>query len=251
MAELTVIIATLMRPSLQQTVKSVKESNVEVNLLTRYDPKVNEYVSRDRAVKDAKTKYIAFVDDDAYYEPGALRNALKHLEEHKFVEGMVQGNLWGKGFVQFRQSHLGIGTAQFMWKEAYEDLGGFRLDWGRSPHSGWRMDTSLLYDFLKRYGEDEYLYADDVLVTHPNSMQSQWSPRIEWLFWRTYEEYVRKYVLPIDGRLPALIRHSDLMDDAVKYIPQGMDEIIFNYHKGIVTDEAFDALKKTIEKVKK
>lgn len=207
MKQIAIIIATLNRPSLQDTIRSIKAQNVDVELLVRCDPNVNEYKSRDLAIKDSTAPYIAFIDDDAYYEPNAIKNALKYLKKgYVFVEGLLQGDFFGTGFTRLTQSNLGVGTAQFMTREAYDKVGGFRLDWGTEPKTGWRMDTALLYDIFREYGEEKYIHAEDVVITHPRMMQSAINPDVEHKFYLEYKSYVEKYILPIDPRLQQYVK---------------------------------------------
>lgn len=246
MRKLDVVIATLMRPSLRDTLASVRIQtvpDVAIKPMVRYDPEISEYASRDLAIKDSDADYIAIIDDDAYYEGDVMSRVVPELESFGFIDGVVRGNIFGRGVETFDHPYLGIGTALFMTREAYDRTGGFRLDWGTDPHCGWRMDTALEYEFLKRNKGQGYKHMPDVIINHPNPMQSQWSPRIEWMFYREYQHYVEKYILPLDGRLPDMIKHADILDLAVKHLGGRMDDIILAYHKGIILPQAYNELR--------
>lgn len=245
MKKFAVVVATLMRPSLSTTIDSIRKQvvkGVEVYPMVRYDPKINEYASRDLAVQDTDAEYIAFLDDDAYYPPGILQRAYDLLQEYEFVDGAIRGNVFNRGEELFDYPYLSIGTAMFMTRGAYDKAGGFRLDWGRLPDDGWRMDTAILYSFLRNNRDKGYIHAGVLVVNHPNVMQSQWNPLIEWQFYRDYQKYVEKYILPLDGRLPDMIKHGDILDAAVKVLGPAMNDIILKYHRGVIVEAAYNEL---------
>lgn len=251
MKKIAVVVATLMRKSLLTTTMSVQNQyipDVSIQLMTRYDPQINEYASRDLAVKDSDADYLAFLDDDAFYTPDTLSKAYAHLQSNEFVDGVIAGNIFGNGAQIFDFPGLAVGTALFMTREAYDKAGGFRLDWGTEPGDGWRMDTALLYSFLKKNQGKGYKHAQDVVVNHPNMMQSEWSPYIEWQFYRDYTKYIEKYILAIDGRLPDMIKHADILDKAVKYLKKDeMNAIVKKHHGGIIVPEAYRELSMAIK----
>lgn len=247
--EIAVIVATLDRPSLRTTVDSLKDQDVNYQLMSRCDPDISEYASRDLAVKDCDIDKIAFLDDDAYYSPGVLRKAIDYLDKYDIIDGGIRGNIFGRGNEIFNAPYLGIGTALFMRKSAYDKVGGFKLAWGTKPEDGWRMDTVLLFDAIR--AGLKYKHCDDIIVDHPGPMQSQWNPRIEWMFATEYEDMVREHILPLDGRLPDVYAHREIMDDALKYIPNRMNDIILKYHRGVIVPAAYNELQLAIKQVKK
>lgn len=242
----TVVIATLMRPSLYTAVESVRmqyRPNMEIEIVTRYDPLINEYASRDIAICDLNhTDYIAVLDDDAFYDQDTLMKIADRIASYDFADCAVKGNIFGRGVEIFDRPYLGIGTALFFTPEAYSMTGGFHLSWGKDPGSGWRMDTALLYEFLSRNKGQGYVHISDVAVNHPNPMQSQWNPYIEWQFYREYQKYVEKYILPVDGRLPDMIKHADILDSAVRVLGKSMNDIILKYHRGIIVPQAYSEM---------
>src|SRR6056297_2832194 len=46
--------------------------------------------ARNVGVAAATTEFVAFADDDSWYDPGALRRAAQHLDDHRDV-GLVAG----------------------------------------------------------------------------------------------------------------------------------------------------------------
>ncbi|MHB8552765.1 MAG: hypothetical protein ACYDAO_04175 [Thermoplasmataceae archaeon] len=210
METIAIIVPTMMRNTLLRATQSIDNQvnldGINVITLVRHDPDVNEYVSRIRAIKDLKrdlTKIdvIGFLDDDAYYLPNTIANAMKYFRQgYKFVQGvaMVMGH-------PFKLPKTGVGTATFVTPDVFDKI-TFRFDIaGKEPRStkglGWRMDTMFLYDFFKEYGEDKYILAEDVVIAHPENMKGIFNPDIELKFYNEYKEYVEKYVLPIDPRL--------------------------------------------------
>lgn len=203
MVKITVIIASLMRPSLQQTLDSLRLQNIEYILFIRNDPSVSEYESRQMAVKDVTTPYIAFLDDDAYYDSSdVLARACHYLDTYTIIDGAIVGNMFGSG----RQDRLdlpmlGAGTALFMRTDAFNAVGGFKVEWGKEPGDGWRLDTVLLWDIVRKYGIASYKHCSDIVVRHPNPMQSHFNEKIERKMYENYREECEKYIMPIDPRI--------------------------------------------------
>jgi len=233
-----------MRSDLMRTIDSIRNQIVDANIIVRYDPDVNEYVSRDYAIKEAKTNYIGFIDDDAYYSPYTLEKAIKLLDKYYIVDGSVYGNVFGRGNEKFDMPYLGIGTALFIRKDIYSEVGGFDTQWGKLPSDGWRMDTSLLYKVITKYGDKVYKHSSDIIVNHPNMMQSQWNPYIEWHdFYYSYKDLISKYILPLDPRLTDMIKHKELLGKAVSIMTKNeFNGVILKYHKGVIVKEAYNEL---------
>lgn len=250
--DITVIVPTLLRGQLQRTIDSVWNQQVRPQLLVRHDPEVNEYVSRDYAVTDAETSYLAFVDDDAYYEPGVLRKAIEMLQSYDIVDGSIQGNIFGRGNQRLDMPYLGVGTALFINRRAYNAVGGFDTQWGKDPSDGWRMDTSLLYKVIEKFGDDAYHHSSDMVITHPEPMQSQWNPYIEWAnFYREHKSLTDKHIIPLDSRLQDMVAHSELLDDAVSTLSkQEFNHIVLRHHRGIVVESAYTDLRDAVNRKK-
>jgi len=247
MYDISVIVATLRRDTLTKTVESIRNQlgNISIQLLVRYDPEVNEYISRDLAVKDADSDYIAFVDDDAYYDNNAVVNALKYLRQgYQFVEATVTGNIFGRGNTTLTSDYLGVGTAQFMTRKAYEEVSGFP-DYGSKPSDGWRQDTALLYKIINIYGGESYIHAHDVIVHHPDMMQSQWNPYIEIQFYNDYKSLIHKYIYPIDDRIKDIVAHIDLLTYVANLLGKDkFNEIILSYNRALIHPEVYEIFEK-------
>lgn len=206
----SVIIPTMKRETLQRAVQSVRNQWVPHEILVRYDPDVNEYVSRTRALKDALGDIIAFLDDDAMYRHDTLAKVLPYFDQgYGYVQGIckVQGR-------DFAYPATGVGTATFILKEALEKI-SFRFDIvGSEPRGttgrGWRADSMLLYDFMEKFGENRYIMAQDVIVEHPEEMKGFFNPDIEEKFYTEYKKYVDRFIYPIDPRLQQLVAQRGL-----------------------------------------
>lgn len=250
MYDIAVIIPTLKRPSLEKTIESIRgQKGVNAQILVRYDPEVNEYISRDRAIKDVEADYIAFIDDDAYYGKDALANALKYLEnQYDFVEGLTKLGINANQIAVLNPDFLGVGTAVFMRLDAYKEVGGFPY-YGDKPSQGWRQDTGLLYKFLRKYGEEKYIHARDIEIVHPKPMQTQWNPYIELKFYREFKEYCDKYIVPFDDRLKGIIAHLPLLEKTAQILGEDkFNEIIFTYEKGFIDEEVYDVFENIVNK---
>ena len=227
--KISFIIPTLYRSQLFQTVSSIKSTcPCEYEILVGYDPEVNEYVSRNRAVKQATGDILAFIDDDAYYPPHSIEHALKCFENPDvlIVDGSVVGNVLGTGNVRFSKDHLGIGTTLFIRRMVFNGLGGYPVDtYGTAPGDGWRMDTIMLYDILREYGERAYQFCDTLDVMHPNPFGSTWNPYIEYRFYEKYHEEIHKYILSAfqDYRLQDIERNYETITKAIDVL--GKDKV--------------------------
>ena len=205
------IVATLGRDTLQRTVSSVRIQKAPHELLVRIDPEVNEYVSRERAIADARGDILAFLDDDAHFNFDTLAKVIPYFDRgYGFVQGICY--VQGRPFAHFG---TGVGTATFMLKSAFREIGGYNYsitstDARGTKGNGWRLDTCLLYDFMEKFGEDRYTLAKDVLVQHPENMKGFFNPEAEEKFYLHYRKYVDKYILPIDPRLQAFVKDRGL-----------------------------------------
>lgn len=215
----SVIIPTMMRDTLQRAVDSVRMQSVPHEILVRHDPDVNEYVSRLRAIKDAKGDIIAFLDDDAMFLPDTLEKIIPYFDRGF---GFVQANCRVQGR-DFNFFGTGVGTATFILRSAFDRI-SYRIDLsGEGSRDkvgrGWRLDTCLLYDFMEVFGEEKYTLANDAVVVHPENMKGFFNPDMEEKFYRNYRKYVDKYIYPIDPRLQAFVRERKLwekMGDNIK-----------------------------------
>jgi glycosyltransferase involved in cell wall biosynthesis len=135
-------------------------------------------VARTVGVRAARTPYVAFADDDSWWEPGSLTRAVAHLERHPTL-GLVAGRvLVGVGGrldpVCEAMSRSPLGTRRGMpgpavvgfvacgavlRREAYLGVGGF------SPVLFFLGEEALLAQDLRAAGWD-VAYAPDVVARH-------------------------------------------------------------------------------------
>jgi glycosyltransferase involved in cell wall biosynthesis len=204
--DISIIIPTMKRDTLQRAIDSVYDSvGVNAEVLVRYDPDVNEYVSRVKALHDASADIIGFLDDDALYEPNTLKTVLPYFKDKDFVQGVVK--VQGRPFAFYATAP---GTACFVRKSIFDKV-TYRFDIvGREPRGnsgrGWRADTMLLFDFLKVFGESRYALAEDVIINHPENMKGFFTEDIERKFYYEYADYCDKYIVPIDPRLQMYLK---------------------------------------------
>lgn len=249
-----VVIPTMLRQGLWQTIINLKTQRTDIpfTISVRYDPEVNEYVSRDRAIKDSKADIIVFIDDDAYIEPNMLQRILEPFKDEKIMvaDGGIKGNVFGTGYVVFSKDHLGIGTALAVRRSAYLSVGGFKTaEWGTHNEAGWRMDTALLYDIIRKYGESSYRHVDDYIVIHPNPMTSEWNPYIEVKFALAYRDFIDKYILHLDTRIGFILHNIDVLKAIIKAIPEKQfNDICRKHSRGVILPETIAELKTFLKK---
>ncbi|RLF98071.1 MAG: hypothetical protein DRN49_06505, partial [Thaumarchaeota archaeon] len=154
---------------------------------------------------------------DAQAKEDWLKNAYKYFQnpEVKILFGVVEGDVYGWGrWVKVDRRYWVIGTNLFVRKDAFWAVGGFKVDWGLGRKvRGWRSDTALGYDVVEKFGEKSYVHAKDVVVYHPNRMQSVWVPEIEAEFYKRYKKWVLKHIAPYDPRLCKFVIESGIERD--------------------------------------
>jgi glycosyltransferase involved in cell wall biosynthesis len=213
----TVIVATLNRPTLRDTLNSLRRQMFRDFEVLTWTGGVNEYEARNLAAERAKGEVLAFIDDDAYAHREWLKNAYRYFQDPEVyvLTGPVEGDCFGWG-VWLRLSHKywGIGTNMFVRKWVFHEVGGFEVNWGlKPPVRGWRSDTDLTWRILDRYGEEHYVHAEDVLVYHPRRMQSVWEPRVEGRFYLRHRARCLRIFAPVDPRLCSFIVSEGLEGD--------------------------------------
>lgn len=252
MLKAEIIIPTLLRDGLWNTVVNTKTQNTKIpfSITVGYDPEVNEYVSRDRAIKRTDADIIVFVDDDAYLEPNTLNLILEPFNDSKIMvtDGGIKGNVFGNGNVVFNNDHLGIGTALAVRRQAYLSVGGFKTkEWGEHNEAGWRMDTALLYDIIRKYGEESYVHVKDYIVVHPKPMTSTWNPYIEVKFALEYTDFIKKYILHLDTRIGYILINIDTLKKAIETLSEKeFNEICRKHNAGLIVPDTIEELKKVM-----
>jgi len=217
----SVIIATKGRPSLYDTLKSLKKQTFKDFEVLTIEGYMNEYEARNVGAKKAKGEVLAFIDDDALATPNWLQNAYKYFQnpEVMVLSGVVEGDVWGWGkWLRIDKPYWFIGCNLFVRKSAFWEVGGFEVDWGLGkPVRGWRSDTAMGYKILDRFGRESYVHATDVVVHHPKPMGSVWVPEIEAEFYRRYRKYVLRYIAPYDPRICQFVVINNIeRDDRVR-----------------------------------
>jgi len=244
----SVIIATLNRPTLQTTLKSLYAQtyqNFEIKIGIM--PEVNEYECRNRLAKESTGDVLAIIDDDAYADKRWLEIANKIFSKSSalIATGAVIGNLLGQGEMTLDRKYWGVGTNMFIRRKTLEEIGGFETNWGLEKARGWRGDTDILWRILEKYGEDSYVHSSELIVYHPNPFQSQWDPKVEVRFYQRWREKCVKYFVPYDPRLCQVILAVENDEKYIKEARKYLDEFI---KVGIITEEQVRA---GIEFVKK
>ncbi len=214
MHHFSIVVATLRRPSYARLVQSITNQDyADWELVARYDPEVNEYVSRNRAVKEAKGKFLLFTDDDCIVPAGYLRTAAVFTRRHNpvAVSGPLQGNMWGTGTMRVEAKGWGIGANLIVRRDAFEAVGGFEEDWGLGHAvKGWRADTDLWWKLEDKY-HGRVAHAAELVMQHPEMMKAQWIPEVEDVFFRRWRARVMERFVPVDPRLQQfLLETQDL-----------------------------------------
>ncbi|MEM4912170.1 MAG: hypothetical protein QXJ81_05045 [Metallosphaera sp.] len=205
MIKTTFVIATLMRDSVYRTLSGIRAmfptlyDTGEIPIVLYYEPEVNEYVVRNKAVKQVTTPYVTFIDDDAY----PSKNFYKVLEPYLGDKHVITGPVRTMNML-FGEKYHGIGTNFTISVDVFRDLGGFEESWGNPDFIrggfGWRSDTDLLWRYLDRFGDDEYVHDDKLIVIHPNQFNSEFILPIEIEFIKRHLDRVKKHFFPIDPR---------------------------------------------------
>jgi FkbM family methyltransferase len=214
--KISVIVATLQRPSLQATLDALHqqtlprgEDSSEWEILT-VTGGPNEYAARNHAAKETRGDLLAFTDDDATPPPDWLEKGLAHFEarpETKVLTGPIEGDMWGQGWMKLEQPGWFVGANMWARRSAFEEVGGFEVDWGLPPPAprGWRGDTDYGWRMIDRWGEGCYEYAPDVRMVHPKPMQSQWDPRVEERFYLRHRRRCLEMFAPVDPRMDQFV----------------------------------------------
>jgi len=146
---------------------------------------VGPALKRNIGAKEAKGKYLAFIDDDAYPVENWLRKALEILENDKKIgavcgpnltpintpymakcSGMVFSSILGGGGMRIRYKKMqrscfvkDFPTCNFIIKRSlFDKIGGFKLNY-------WPGEDSILCEDILKSGY-KILYHPDVVVYH-------------------------------------------------------------------------------------
>lgn len=217
--KITVIIATLGRPSLQPCLDALRAQTLprsEWELIT-WAGGPNEYAARNEAAQRAKGEVIAWTDDDCLPTPDWLATGWRHFADDpglKILTGPVEGDMWAQGWMRISKRGWFIGANIMTRRDAFLGVGGFEALWGLDPPPrGWRGDTDLGWRFLDAYGEGGYGHFEDVVVHHPKMMQSKWDTRVEAVFYRRHKARILTEITPYDPRICQFVTIEKLEDD--------------------------------------
>ena len=219
----TVVCATLLRPSYAQLAWSVWDQSFrDFEFHARCEPEVNEYVSRNRAAREARGRYLVFCDDDALLQRdhlARLAQAIERNDSPPALGGPLQGNMWGTGTMLLNEPSWGVGANMVFRKDVFDDLGGFEEDWGLGhPTKGWRADTDLWWKVEDRFvGGPTWL--PNLIVIHPGPMGATWQPDVEGVFFRRWRKRTIARFVPVDPRLQQfLLDTQDLAPEEEKEV---------------------------------
>lgn len=198
----SVVVATLLRPSYGSLVASLRRQTFhDFELIARADPG-NEYVARNRGAAAARGHWLVFMDDDAVAPQGYLTRLsadVRSKTDLVAVSGPIRGNLWGTGTVLLDQPGWWVGANMAVRRDIFLEH-PFEETWGlgRTPR-GWRADTELGWSIEERY-PGRTLHDGALVMDHPGSMQSQWEPAVEEVFFRRHRaKYIDRFI-PVDPR---------------------------------------------------
>lgn len=246
----SIIVPTLLRDSLRALLNSIHtQTFTDYELLVRYDPEVNEYVSRNRAIQDALGTYLVFRDDDTVFAPDHLQIAYDGIMEFKKVHGFlpvaVGGPLGGAkgGKVPYvtDEPNWGIGANMIFLASMLKELGGFRENWGVEPFRCWRCDTDIWWKCKEKFS-DKMLWMHNLVVDHPGRMGGYFVPSEEVVFIETWKGNVMKYFVPIDPRIQHFMLYTQKLtaeerayvDKCRQELEKKMGKFKYNWVGGVV-----------------
>lgn len=219
----SIIVATLKRPSYANLVQSIRNQTfTDWELIARYDPDVNEYISRNLAAKQATGEYLFFTDDDCVLPSDYLAVARDDIDRGSWPSGLSgpvmlpdrAGNM-----KKIEQPTWGIGANMIIRAEYFRKLGGFEETWDLPyPLKGWRADTQIWWQLEDAY-PGKLKYSPRLVVNHPEQMKSEWIPAVEEVFFRRHRaKYIQRFV-PVDPRgCQFLLETQDLTPDERAYV---------------------------------
>ena len=151
-------------------------SSVDLSIVT-----TDEYgLSRARniGVRHSSGEVIAFPDDDCFYEPRALDNALEHMKrgEADVVVGSIVDPKSGQPFLRYprgqvsmkpRHLWLAPSISIVMTREVFEAVSGFDERFGLGGQYKTGNETDLLFRIRENSPEWRFLFDPAVRIFHP------------------------------------------------------------------------------------
>lgn len=139
--------------------------------------KPDQYAARTVGIERAQGRYIAFPDDDCWYEPDTIGQAI-HVFENSGADGLVgrwleatggsepkEGILLWENSRNFRSDGASMIT-QFYKTDALRAVGGFDNRMGLGCWFGGGEDTDILFSVLKK--RMKVLASPQIVVRHRN-----------------------------------------------------------------------------------
>jgi glycosyltransferase involved in cell wall biosynthesis len=168
-------------------VRALQEEHPEHNIVSIYESKQGLGHARNAALEHARSKYVAYLDDDALANPDWLKHAVELFETIKPTPICVGGPIlpfyttpkptWFKDKYETRSygsepRFLREGEpftgANMVWsKEVAQSLGGFSTSLGPKGTYLWLGDETALFDRVWRsYAQPSLYYSPELSVRH-------------------------------------------------------------------------------------
>lgn len=181
------------------TFEMIKKEFPEV-MAIRNEKNLGPTVSRNRGAKEAKGKYIVFVDNDVLVRPDSIRKLLQFLNETRDA-GMAGGELidelgkniefnmggkLGRGFIKRYDANIEVAWIAegfiAVKKELFEGIHGFDEDFfmtGEGPDLSERMRKVGFKTYFVKGALADLLEGH----THSKFMRKYWGITQFWKFW--------------------------------------------------------------------
>lgn len=169
----------------KQTVMELIDKYSDWNLRYVYEPEQGSSNARNAGYKNAKAKYVAYIDDDAKADKHWLRNIVKMIEEIKpdilggpiYPFYLTEKPKWfldkyeirsNGDTTRFLKSNEYISASNIIFKkELLNLLGGFDPDLGpKGTKMSYGEETKLIIEARKRFKDIKIYYSPEIIVYH-------------------------------------------------------------------------------------